>query len=98
MSDHPNVGTENSKRRHRLPKMCDHLKRRHLQLKMFVPTTQNVGTDHPKCPTTQNVGTENSKCWYQPLKMSGLITQNVRPPKMSAPPKTSALKTQNVGT
>src|SRR6267378_4428319 len=39
MSDHPNFGTENSKRRHRLPKMCDHLKRRHLQLKMLVPTS-----------------------------------------------------------
>src|SRR6266446_4172850 len=90
MSDHPNVGTENSKRRHRLPKMCDHLKRRHLQLKMLVPTTQNVGTDHPKCPTIQ---------------MSAPTTQNVRPPKISAPKTQNVgtdhpkcLTTQNVGT
>src|SRR6266567_249810 len=97
MSNHPNVSTENSKRP---------------TTQMSAPKTQNVGTDCPKCATTLNVGTYNSKCWYQPLKMSALITQNVQPPKCRhrklktsaptaqnvRPPKMSAPTTQNVGT
>src|SRR6266700_808676 len=97
MSNHPKVGTENSKHRHRLPTMRNHLKCRHRKLKMLVSTTQNVGTDHPKCPTTQmsapktqNVSTHYSKC--PPTHNVGTKNSQCRHQQL----KTLALTTQNV--